>query len=134
MPTEIAVVIPTFNRLTTLPRAIGSVLDQDVAEIEVIVVDDGSVDKTEEFVRCHSDRRVRYFRYSDNAGANRARNRGANMSAAPLIAFLDSDDEFRPGRLARVVTFFKSHPEIDALIDAYWTEHRGRSALPAKYP
>lgn len=133
MPPDVAVIIPTYDRLTTLPRAIGSALEQEGAQVEVVVVDDGSADKTEEFVRCYPERRVSYFRFADNAGANRARNKGVTLSSAPLIAFLDSDDEFCSGRLARLIAFFQTHPDVDVLIDAYWTEHRGRSSLSAKY-
>lgn len=94
-----SIVIPAFNRETLLRRAILSCLAQSFADFEIIVVDDGSTDGTARMIKEVSDSRIRYV-YQENAGAARARNHGADISRGRYIAFLDSDDEFLPGKLA----------------------------------
>lgn len=93
-----SIVIPTYNRGALLRRAIVSCLGQSFPDFELLVVDDGSTDGTEEMVAAIGDTRVRYIR-QENSGAARARNAGAEASTGRYIAFLDSDDEFLPAKL-----------------------------------
>ncbi len=86
----ISAVIPSYNRAHLVARAIISVLDQSLPPAEVIVVDDGSTDDTEQAVRRFGDR-VRYVR-QENGGGARARNRGVEEAGCNWVAFLDSDD------------------------------------------
>ena len=116
---ELSVVIPTRDRAKTVERAIASVLDYSGDNVEVVVSDDGSIDKTAERIRSMSDSRLTLIIADSPGGANRARNRGAQASRATLIAFLDSDDVFLPGRCGRLITFFREHPEVDCTIDGY---------------
>lgn len=97
--TRVSVVVPTYNRATVLPRAIDSVLEQTVDDVEVVVVDDGSTDDTESVVDGYDDERVRYIAHDDNRGANVARNTGIEAATGAYVAFLDSDDEWRPTKL-----------------------------------
>ena len=76
----VSVIIPSFNRAATLPRAIDSVLKQSFDDLELIVVDDASTDGTEAVVQQFHDDRVRYLRHSKNRFAAAARNTG--MQAA----------------------------------------------------
>jgi glycosyltransferase involved in cell wall biosynthesis len=97
MDNAISVVIPTHNRAGVLPRAVQSALAAVAPGDEVIVVDDGSTDSTAEALKAFSDK-IRYF-YQANAGPGPARNRGIQLANNPLIAFLDSDDEWFPDKL-----------------------------------
>lgn len=90
----VSVVIPTYNRAHLLPRAMRSVLAQTWSDIEVIVVDDGSIDETPDVVRRVRDARVRLIRLDRNGGAARARNEGVRAASGEWVAFLDSDDEW----------------------------------------
>lgn len=90
-------IIPTYNRARWLPEAIGSVLAQTRPPLEIIVVDDGSTDETREVCGRFGDR-VRYIR-QDNAGVGAARNRGAAAARGNWLAFLDSDDLWKPAKL-----------------------------------
>lgn len=92
-------VVPAYNRAGVVGRAIGSCLRQSFAGFELVIVDDGSEDDTEAVVRAHADPRIVYVRQS-NAGASAARNRGAEAARGRFLAFLDSDDEFLPEKLA----------------------------------
>ena len=94
---EISVIIPTWNRSALLPRALESVLSQTLLPREIIVVDDGSNDNTGELV-CSRYPEVKYL-YQRNLGVSAARNLGIRESSANWIAFLDSDDQWLPGKL-----------------------------------
>ncbi len=94
---RISVVIPTFNRVGTLQRALTSVFAQNYPLHEVIVVDDGSTDGSADMVRRHFPQ-VKY-RYQANRGVSAARNYGIAQSGGDWVAFLDSDDEWLSGKL-----------------------------------
>jgi glycosyltransferase involved in cell wall biosynthesis len=85
----VSVVIPAYNRAGEIGRAIDSAFNQTYRPIEVVVVDDGSIDNTAAVVAGYPE--VRYYR-QENQGASRARNRGVELARGEYIAFLDSDD------------------------------------------
>lgn len=97
---SVSIVIPTFNRASTIERSVKSVLEQTFDDIEVIVVDDGSTDDTEEVMSKFSDSRIKYLKQS-NAGACAARNKGIDNSSGQYIAFQDSDDFWHPDKLEK---------------------------------
>jgi glycosyltransferase involved in cell wall biosynthesis len=111
--------MPLFNRADSVERAIRSVLDQDFADFELIVVDDGSSDGSAAVVEAIADERIILVRQPRNAGGNAARNRGIEIARAPLLTFLDSDDFYLPNKLSVVVRTFAERPEIGLLIDSY---------------
>lgn len=93
---HVAVVIPAWRAAATLPATIASARAQKGAQVEVIVVDDGSDDDSGSVAKAAGARVIR----QDNAGPAAARNRGVASTDAPFIAFLDADDRFLPGKLA----------------------------------
>ncbi|MDV3482254.1 glycosyltransferase family 2 protein [Sphingobium yanoikuyae] len=95
---QFSVVIPAFNRAHMLPMAIASIQAQTVQDFEIIVVDDGSSDNTQDAVEKLGDNRIHYI-FQDNAGANLARNNGISCSRGKYVALLDSDDKFLPHHL-----------------------------------
>lgn len=125
-PPAVAVVIPVRNRRSVVRRAIESVLRQDFADFELVVVDDGSSDGTAEIVAAIDDPRIRLVEQKAKRGANAARNRGVQETTAPIISFLDSDDEFRPFKLTAVVDEFARQPDLGTLIDSYSIVNPGR--------
>lgn len=116
---RLAVVVPARNRRESLPRTLASVLGSLRMDIELVVIDDGSADGIDSYLASLDDVRLKWRRVPVPAGANKARNEGAALSTAPLIAFLDSDDAFRPGRLDRLISFFDENPDIDCSIDGF---------------
>jgi glycosyltransferase involved in cell wall biosynthesis len=97
----VSAIIPTYNRETTIQRAVNSVLAQTWKEIEVIVVDDGSTDKTVEVLETYGDK-IRVIR-QPNGGPSAARNTGIRAATGEIISFLDSDDEWLPTKTERQV-------------------------------
>jgi glycosyltransferase involved in cell wall biosynthesis len=114
---EIAVVVPTWNRADTLPASLASLLEQQGADLEVVVVDDGSTDDTPAVLArlAAADPRLRVVRGA-HAGVAGARNAGIAATTAPYVAFHDSDDTALPGRLARPLAVLRADPELDLVI------------------
>ena len=108
---NVSVIIPTFNRANLVGRSIKSVLDQTYCDFELIVVDDGSIDNTEEVVKAFSDPRIRYMKHEKNRGLSAARNTGIKAATGEYIAFQDSDDEWLPNRLERQLPAFQQDKE-----------------------
>lgn len=109
---KISIIIPTFDRTETLPRAINSVLAQTHTDFELWIVDDGSTDDTKSMVLNYQhDPRVFYVR-TENRGVSAARNVGIEKSSGDWIALLDSDDEWLPHKLEAQVKFINEHPDI----------------------
>ena len=104
----VSVIIPTYNRDWILKEAIDSVLAQDFSDYELIVVDDGSDDRTPEILAAYGDP-ITVIRQA-NSGVSAARNRGITAAAGRLIAFLDSDDLWLPQKLSTQVNFFAENP------------------------
>ncbi len=115
---KISVVIPLFNKRRHIQRAVRSVLNQTTGAHELIVVDDGSTDRGGDLVRLMADPRVRLIS-QENAGVSAARNRGIEAAESELIAFLDADDEWRPGFLETVTGLYRRHPEAGMFATGY---------------
>ena len=115
----VSVIIPTHDRALVITRAIDSVLGQEGAELEVIVVDDGSTDDTARVIssRYGGDERVVYVA-QEQTGVAGARNAGMARSRGELVAFLDSDDVWRPGKLALQLACLARVPEAGMI----WSE------------
>jgi glycosyltransferase involved in cell wall biosynthesis len=107
MPRVSAAII-THNRAHFLPGAIASVLGQTYRDLELIVVDDGSTDDTEEAIAPYRDR-IRYVR-RHHGGKAAARNAAVQLAEGELIAFCDSDDQWYPDRLERQLTAYADTP------------------------
>jgi len=107
---KVTAAIVTFNRAPYLPEALESIFAQTFREYEVLVVDDGSTDDTEEVLGPYRDR-IRYLRQA-NSGRSSARNRAVQEARTPYISFLDSDDRWRGDKLARHVPVLDADPRV----------------------
>lgn len=105
----VSVILPTYNRAWILKETIDSVLDQDYGNFELIVVDDGSTDETPHLLSAYQGR-ITVIR-QQNQGVSAARNAGIRAASGDLIALLDSDDTWLPGKLTAQVDFFNTHPD-----------------------
>jgi glycosyltransferase involved in cell wall biosynthesis len=115
----VSVIIPCFNRGDLLQRALRSVLAQSCADIEVIVGDDGSTEDLRAVVAAFDDSRLRVVRREVNGGIGAGRNVAVHAARAPLLSFLDSDDEWLPNLLDVQRAAMDQDPEIDACTTSY---------------
>ncbi|MFQ6083718.1 MAG: glycosyltransferase family 2 protein [Candidatus Aminicenantia bacterium] len=106
---KVSVIIPTYNRAKFLQQAIESVLSQEYSDFELLVIDDGSTDNTEEVVQSFGAR-IRYF-YQPHQGVSAVRNLGLSNSEGRFIAFLDSDDLWKKEKLRVQMEFMKNSPQ-----------------------
>jgi len=104
----VSVIIPTYRRPGMLREAVESVLSQSFSDYELIVVDDGSGDETSAVLERYSGR-LKYF-VKKNGGVASARNFGLRVASGDLVAWLDDDDLFLPGKLWLQVEYFRSYP------------------------
>jgi len=124
----VSVIIPTYNRSHFLREALDSVYAQTYRPLEVIVVDDGSTDRTPKLVSSYP---LVYIR-GPRRGVAGARNKGLSWARGEFIAFLDSDDLWLPEKIARQVGFFRSHPGAMAVqTEEIWIR-RGKRVNPKK--
>ncbi|MCW5875583.1 MAG: glycosyltransferase family 2 protein [Anaerolineales bacterium] len=108
----VSVVIPTRNRANYILQAVDSVFAQTFTDYEIVVVDDGSTDKTREILQPLVDqKRIRYV-LQEPIGVSAARNHGVRVARAGFIAFLDSDDLFLPTKLEKQMALFSQNPEL----------------------
>jgi teichuronic acid biosynthesis glycosyltransferase TuaG len=103
----ISVIIPTWNRAATLAEAIQSVLAQTYPILEILVCDDGSTDHSQTLVEGFEDERVKWVAGPASGGPATPRNRGLALSKGDWLAFLDSDDQWHPEKLAQQMQFIK---------------------------
>ena len=108
--TMISVIVPTYNRVHQLPRALDSILCQSCSPKEIIVVDDGSTDETSALMTSEYPEIV--FIQQQNTGVSSARNVGIKRASGDWIAFLDSDDEWLPKKLEIQMKALYKNPEI----------------------
>jgi glycosyltransferase involved in cell wall biosynthesis len=134
-PPDVSVIIPTYNRAHLVFAAIASVIAQRATNYELIVIDDGSTDdtwgeleRTAKAVNAeHGDRMSIRTMGTENRGVAAARNRGVAMAAAPLIAFLDSDDLWGPDKIACQTAYMRAHPQCAIMqTDEYWLRDGSR--------
>ncbi|MDC0835915.1 glycosyltransferase [Geitlerinema sp. CS-897] len=117
---KISVVVPAYNCETTVRATLDSLFNQTFKDFEVLVVDDGSTDKTLEILRLVEDPRLRIFSYP-NAGPSATRNRGFNQTLGKYISFLDADDLWIPDKLAAQFNALEANP--DAAVVYSWTDY-----------
>ncbi len=122
-PITFGIVIPTYNRKELLSRAIDSVLKQSYIHWHICIVDDGSVDHTQEHITQHyKDARIHFLQQPKNLGVNAARNRALDhlltTRACDYITFLDDDDYFDPHTLQEARKQIQEHPQEQWFVSA----------------
>jgi len=116
-PPKVSVVIPTYNYAQFISQAIDSVLNQTFTDYEIIVIDDGSSDRTLENLQTYGHK-ICYVTQS-NQGLVAARNRGIKLARGELIVFLDADDWFHPQMLENSVAIFAAQPELGMVVSGW---------------
>lgn len=118
----ISVIIPTYNRASLVIDAINTVINQTYQDFEIIIIDDGSTDNTEQVIKGINDLRIRYI-YQENSGKpSCARNNGIRKAKGEYIAFLDSDDLWHPQMLEKNISILNNNNKIGFVTN--WSSYR----------
>ena len=128
----VTVIIPVRNGISFIEEALVSVLQQSYRDLELLLVDDGSTDADyQQFEKLDSRLRVIQL---EGRGVSRARNSGMAQAQGRLIAFLDADDVWFPGKLEAQVRYFEKHPEVGVVFGAFtrWTSDKSGRFEPAQ--
>jgi len=133
---SVSIIIPVYNGEKYIEEALDSVFAQTFPDYEIIVVNDGSTDGTEQRIERYRDR-LTYVLQQHTGSAGAARNSGLRVAKAPLIAFLDADDVWFPAKLQRQVEFARAHPDYGIITtDVEWFNEEGviNPSLRKVYP
>lgn len=117
----VSIILPTYNRAHSIRRSIESIRRQTYPHWELLVVDDGSTDRTEEIVAeiAASDARIHYYRQLQNRGVAAARNEGIRQARYDFIAFQDSDDVWKEEKLSKQMRVFDEKPRVGMVYCAF---------------
>lgn len=124
MKPTVSVIIPTYNRGRTIVRAVRSAFNQTIGEIEVIVVDDASDDDTISILGELDNPQLNVVQHAENRGGSAARNTGIDAADGKYIAFLDSDDEWKPTKLEYQVDCIESRSTEWVAVYCGWEQIR----------
>ncbi len=113
-----SIIIPLYNKEKAIENTLKSVFHQSFTDYEILVINDGSTDKSEEKVKSFSDERLRLIS-SENRGVSQARNLGISESKGKLVAFLDADDYWFPYHLQTLFQLYQNFPEAGLLATNY---------------
>ena len=129
-PPEVSVVLPVFNGEDVIGRALRSIQAQTFTDFEIIVVDDGSTDRTADSVADLANDRLTLIKHACNRGAAAARNTGITAARGRRIAFLDSDDTWNQEKLARQIELLERSPRtVKACATGYRLHKNGRELV-----
>ncbi|MHA7060001.1 glycosyltransferase family 2 protein [Aquimarina sp. M1] len=127
-----SIVIPLYNKEKHIGNTIRSVLDQNYIDYELIIINDGSTDGSEEIVNRYTDKRIQHF-YTENRGVSNARNLGIEKANGKLIAFLDADDYWYPNHLDILFRLYTKFPDAGLYSTAYEKRFNSSSVVPATF-
>jgi glycosyltransferase involved in cell wall biosynthesis len=126
MSTFASILMPAYNAEEYIGQAIESVLAQHFKRWELIIVNDGSQDRTPEIAASYTDSRIRVF-HQENGGESSARNTALKHAEGKWIAFLDADDEYLPNHLEDTIGYLETHPEYGGIYsDGYYCDEYGK--------
>ena len=121
----VSVIVPTYNRADLISETIESILNQTYKNFELIIVDDGSTDNTEEVIRKFKDSRIKYIKTDNWGGPARPRNTGIKKAKGEYIAFCDDDDIWLPKKLEKQIRVFQISNETAMLYTRFKTIEGG---------
>lgn len=129
----VSIVIPTYNSARYLPETIESVLLQSMQDFEIIIVDDGSTDNTQEVVGALHSNKIRYIRQENSGGPARPRNVGIHHARGKYISLLDSDDLMSINKLAEAVEFLERYSDLGLLFSNFEVCNERGDSVPGTF-
>jgi glycosyltransferase involved in cell wall biosynthesis len=134
-PPRVSVVMPSYNHERYVASAIASVLGQTICDLELVVIDDGSDDRSADIIAGIEDRRLRYKLLRNNGGACAAMNIALQMARGPFIAVCNSDDEWQPDKLRQQLEVLQSQTKAAAVFsDVDWIDQDGAALEGSRAP
>jgi succinoglycan biosynthesis protein ExoO len=127
---EVSVVMPAYNAEKTIEKAIRSILDQSLQNLEILVCDDASTDRTAEIVRSIADSRVHLYVNPHNMGPGQSRDRLIQLAQGRWVAFMDADDTMQPDRLRYLVSIAAQYPGSMVFDDICECHDTGHGMVP----
>ncbi len=129
---QVTVLMPVYNGEKYLAEAIESILTQTYTDFELLIINDGSRDRSVEIIQSYDDRRIRLVNNEHNLGLVKTLNKGLDQALGKYIARMDQDDVSLPERLAEQVSYLDHHPKIG--LCGTWIEVFGLGSYIEKYP
>lgn len=131
----VSVIMPSYNHAPYIGQAIESVLSQTLADLELIIIDDGSTDGTREILQRYSDPRLKVVLRERNVGAAQGSNDGLRMASAPFVAMISSDDFFAPHKLETQLRAIRADANVAAVFcRPRIVDHAGNEFPPGAHP
>ncbi|OWP84894.1 hypothetical protein BWK59_02925 [Flavobacterium davisii] len=127
-----SVIIPLYNKENYIYNTLTSVIDQSYSNFEIIIVNDGSTDKSLEIIQNINDSRIRIFN-QQNKGVSSARNLGIKNAKGTLIAFLDADDLWKKNHLEELYQLYTLHPNCGMYCSRYFMKISKHKIIPISY-
>lgn len=131
---NISVILPAYNAERFLKEAIDSILAQTYTNFELIILNDGSTDRTEEIILSYKDPRIRYVKNETNLKLIKTLNKGIDLAKGKYIARMDADDISLPMRLEKEYEFMERHPDAGACSSKVYLLKRGKIIKGHYYP
>lgn len=128
----ISIIIPLYNKEHCITDTINSVLKQSYSNFELVIIDDGSTDKSVEIVSSIIDNRIKLITQL-NSGASIARNNGARIASSKYLLFLDADDIILPNALNSIVNLAHKYPNKQVYTGNYITQRKRKSKIACMY-
>lgn len=128
---KISIIMPVYNAEKYIYEAIDSILNQTIEDFELIIVNDGSTDNSEEIIKSFNDTRIKYYRNDINRGLIYSLNRAISISTGEYIARMDSDDISLPNRLEEQISYLEKNKDIS--IVGSWAEIFGKGVRKKYY-
>lgn len=126
---RVSVIIPTFNQVENLAKLIKKLLLISSNDWEIIVIDDGSMDKTKNLIK---NLPISYFRFDENHGPAKARNKGAQLAKGETLVFLDADTLPLGRNFSKVINKFKKDSHLQA-VSGFWIVPRSENSFISQY-
>ncbi len=125
----VSIILPAYNSSKYISYTINSLLNQTYDNIEIIIINDGSIDDTEKIVTSYTDSRIKYFANDSNYGLSYSTNRGLSIAEGEFIAHADHDDISTPFRIKRQVEYLLQHTDITGISTAV-THINSKATVP----
>lgn len=129
----VSVVIPAYNREHFIVPAVQSVQNQGIEDIEIVIIDDCSKDNTVEKISTINDPRIRLIRHEKNKGEAGARNTGVSEARGKYVAYLDSDDQWLPGKLKAQLDHMEAAPHLGGVYTLHYRLYQNGKRSVAGY-